>query len=147
MAIFNVLFFLVATLCLVGTCSRNKALNEYKEGCTYKVQGNAVYLSLSNGVNVKLQFGEISVKIKDAYLVSTITDQTQIVLFIQLYLQGKGKELSRTTTDCVGEYRLHCALYHMGYKKEHTKDFDLEYDNDARWYVNVCSRVIGWTGL
>lgn len=147
LTLLNALFLLLGLLCWTGTYLRNKALNEYGQGYNYQVQGNTVALDFGNGMNVNLRFGENSVKIIDAYRVSTTKDQTQIILFVQSYLHKQGKELSRKVTDCVGEYRLHCKLYEFGYEKERTKDVDLEYDGDPRWYVNVCSRLLGWLGI
>ena len=143
----NALFLLLAILCWVGTCSRNIALNEYREGVVYQVQDDVVHLKLASGIDVELRFGENSVKIKEAYRVSTVKEQTQVILFIKSHLHRKDKRLTQTTTDCVGEYRLHYTLYHYGYEIEHTKDVDLEYASDPRWYVNVCSRLLGWTGI
>lgn len=143
----NALFLLLSILCWTGTYLRNKALNEYRQGYSYRLQDEVVKMSLSSGIEVELRFGENSVSIKDAYRVSTTEDQTQVILFIQSYLQEDGKNLSRTVTDCLGEYRLHCKLYEQGYKRERTKDVDLEYDEDPRWYVSVCSRLLGWSGI
>lgn len=143
----NALFLLFGFLCWTGTCFRNKALNEYKEGYEYLVQEDRVSLDLGDGVNVELRFGKSSVLIKDAYRVSTTKEQAKIILFIGSYLRKEGKQLTRSNTDCLGEYRLHCELYKQGYEQARTKDVDLEYDNDPRWYVNLCSRIIGWTGI
>ena len=143
----NALFLLLGLLCWTGTYLRNKALNEYGQGYSYQQQGNVVILDLGDEINVELHFGKSSVKIVDAYRVSTKNEQTQIILFIQSYLQSQDKSLSRMITDYVGEYRLHCKLYQCGYEVARTKDVDLEYERDPRWYVNVCSRLLGWTGL
>ena len=143
----NALFLLISLLCWTGTYLRNKALNEYGQGYSYQQQGKIVVLYLGEDVRVELQFGENSVKITNAYCVSTIKDQTRVILFIQQYLDKQNRPLMRTVTDCLGEYRLHCKLYKWGYEEERTKDVDLEYERDTRWYVNVCSRLLGFTGL
>ena len=147
LTLINVLFLLLGILCWTGTYLRNKALNEYRQGYSYEIDGDVICLQLRDEVKVNLRFGTTSVKIEDAYRVSTTEDQTQVILFIQSYLGKQGKQLSRTTTDCLGEYRLHCKLYLQGYEIEHTKDVDLEYDEDPRWYVGVCSRLLGWSGI
>ena len=143
----NALFLLISLLCWTGTYLRNKALNEYGQGYSYQQQGNIVVLDLGDETNVELRFGKSCVKIVDAYRVSTLKDQAQVILFIQDYLHNQDKSLSRKITDCVGEYRLHCKLYQCGYEVARTKDVDLEYERDMRWYVNVCSRLLGFTGL
>lgn len=142
----NALFLLISLLCWTGTYLRNEALNECVQGYAYEVCGDTVDLDLGDDVRVELRFGENSVQIKDAYRVSTIKDQTQVILFIRQYLSKQNQPLTRTVTDCVGEYRLHYRLYRWGYEEERTKDVDLEYEGDSRWYVNVCSRVIGFVG-
>ena len=142
----NALFLLVGILCWTGTYLRNEALNECVQGYAYEVCGDTVDLDLGDDVRVELRFGENSVQIKDAYRVTTIKDQTQVILFIRQYLSKQNQPLTRTVTDCVGEYRLHYRLYRWGYEEERTKDVDLEYEGDSRWYVNVCSRVIGFVG-
>lgn len=143
----NALFLLLGLLCWTGTYLRNKDLNEYGQRYSYQEQGNVVVLDLGDKISVELQFGRSSVKIVDAYRVSTRREQTQVILFIQAYLHNQNKSLPRSITDCVGEYRLHCMLYQCGYKVARTKDVDLEYEKDPRWYVNVCSRLLGLTGL
>ena len=143
----NALFLLISLLCWMGTYLRNEALNECVQGYAYKENGDTVDLDLGEELSVELQFGKSSVKIKDAYRVSTIKDQTKVILFIHQYLDERNQPLTRTVTDYVGEYRLHCKLYEWGYEEERTKDVDLEYDRDPRWYVNSCSRLLGFTGL
>ena len=142
----NALFLLVGILCWTGTYLRNEALNECVQGYAYEVCGDTVDLDLGDDVRVELRFGENSVQIKDAYRVSTIKDQTQVILFIRQYLSKQNQPLMRTVTDCVGVYRLHYRLYRWGYEEERTKDVDLEYEGDSRWYVNVCSQVLGCVG-
>ena len=146
LTLINVLFLLLGILCWTGTYLRNKALNEYRQGYSYERDGDVISLRLNDGVKVNLRFGNTSVKIEDAYRVSTIKDQTQVILFIRQYLSKQNQPLTRTVTDYVGEYRLHYRLYKWGYEEERTKDVDLEYEGDSRWYVNVCSRVLGFVG-
>ena len=160
----NALFLLISLLCWAGTYLRNETLNGYSlmefrfQGCNNVVAlvrrdlefnelNDAVNLLLENGTTVELQFGENSVKVVDAYRISTIDEQTEIILFVQSYVLNHGKELTRDLTDYIGEYRLHCKLYEWGYATAQTKDADLEYGKDPRWYVNLISRVIGLLGI
>lgn len=147
LTILNTLFLLLSTLCWAGTYSRNKALNEYSNGYTYDEKEQIVCLELEHGRKVDMQFGESSVKIKDANRISTLKEQTHIILFIKYYLKLQGQVSIRSNTEYLGEYRLHCKLYKLGYQKERTKDVDLEYGKDPRLYVNVFSRVLGWMGI
>ena len=160
----NTLFLLISLLCWTGMYLRNKALNgyslmEFRFQCCNNVVAFArrdlefselddtVILRLENGTMVELQFGENSVKVVDAYRISAIDEQTEIILFVQSYVSNHGKELTRGLTDYIGEFRLHCKLYEWGYATAQTKDADLEYGNDPRWYVNLISRLIGLLGI
>ena len=99
------------------------------------------------GQTVDLHFRENNVEVSDSYACNNIEDCYAVVLAIKSYAQSNGIEIVRSNTDLVGELRLHNFLYRIGYKQNETGDADLEYLCDRRWYVNVASRVIGWTGL
>lgn len=160
----NALFLLVGILCWTGTYLRNETLNEclckehnhqsFEKVCSfmgYNLEPNkkkdVVIFQLENGTRVELEFGESSVKIVDSYRISTLEEQTKIILFVQSVLDEHGKEMTRDLTDYIGEYRLHCILYELGYARDQTKDVDLEYGDDPRWYVNLFSRLIGLLGI
>ena len=104
-------------------------------------------MQLPSGKNVDLHFRENNVEVSDSYVCNNMEDCYAIVLAIKSYAQSNGIEIVRSNTDLVGELRLHNFLYRIGYKQNETGDADLEYICDRRWYVNVASRVIGWTGL
>ena len=147
LTLINALFLLLGFLCWTGVGLRNRALNDYSQGFIYEENEGFVCLELKNGENLELYFGTESVKVKDADKVSGLQEQTKVILFIQEYLLKQDKRLSRKTTQYVGEYRLHYFLYKLGYKRAQTKDADLEYEQDSRWYVNAVSRWVGWLGI
>ncbi len=103
-------------------------------------------LTLANGKEVKIRIGESAVRIADSYLY-TKGEIYEILSFVRGYVTTQGYEISRDDTELVGEFRLHQFLYEIGYKEEQTKDLDLEYKADSRWYVNVASKIIGWCGF
>ena len=103
-------------------------------------------LTLSSGKEVKIRFGESAAWVADSHLY-TKEEIYEILSFVRGYAATQGYEISRDNTELVGEFRLHQFLYEIGYKEEQTKDLDLEYKADSRWYVNVASKIIGWCGF
>ena len=104
-------------------------------------------MQLPSGKNVDLHFRENNVEVLDSYVCNNIEDCFAVVLAIKSYAQSSGFEIVRSNTDLVGELQLHNFLYRIEYKRTETEDADLEYICDRRWYVNVASCVIGWTGM
>ena len=113
----------------------------------YYIKGSTASVQLPSGQSVDLHFRENNVEITDSHECKSIEDCHAVVLAIKSYAQSNGIEIVRSNTDLVGELRLHNFLYRIGYKQNETGDADLEYICDRRWYVNVASRMIGWTGL
>ena len=125
----------------------NQAINVVAEDFTYQEMKPTVFLELSSGETAELDFGKSSVKVKDSHLYDDKDEIFEILLFIRSYTTERDINLQRTNTSLYGEYRLHAILYQCGYKETSTKDLDLEYVSDPRWYVNVCSAIIGWLGI
>ena len=144
--ILNILFFLGGLLCLVQTNHNYKRINEFIPSFYY-IEGSTASVYLPSGQIVDLHFRGNNVEVLDSYACNNIEDCYAVVLAIKSYAQSNGIEIVRPNTDLVGELRLHNFLYRIGYKQNETGDADLEYICDRRWYVNVASRVIGWTGL
>ncbi len=103
-------------------------------------------LTLSSGKEVKIRIGESAAWVADSYLY-TKEEIYEILSFVKGYALEKGYDITRKDAELVGEFRLHQFLYEIGYKEEQTKDLDLEYKADSRWYVNVASKIIGWCGF
>ena len=144
--ILNILFFLGGLLCLVQTNHNYKRINEILPSINY-VEPSGASVQLPSEQTAELHFKATNVEISDSYVCNNIEDCYAVVLAIKSYAQSNGIEIVRSNTDLVGELRLHNFLYRIGYKRTETEDADLEYICDRRWYVNVASRVIGWTGL
>ena len=111
------------------------------------IEGSTATVQLPSGQIVDLHFRGNNVEVRDSYVCNNIEDCYAVVLAIKSYAQSNGIEIVRSNTDLVGELRLHNFLYRIGYKQTETGTADLEYICDRRWYVNVASRMIGWTGL
>ena len=144
--IFHILLFLGSLACLLQTNHNFERVNEIVPSIYY-IEGSTASVQLPSGKNVDLHFRENNVEVSNSYVCNNIKDCYAVVLAIKSYAQSSGFEIVRSNTDLVGELRLHNFLYRIGYKQNETGNADLEYICDRRWYVNVASRVIGWTGL
>ena len=123
-------------LTMVG-CQKRKTLQDYN----YTESDRVVELRLTNGESVRLGFGQNTVTVYDSYLYHSSV--YEIAEFICVFVQEKGREISRTAREIAGEIKLHNLLYVVGYQCEHTKDTDVDYTADKRWYVNLASVVLG----
>ena len=139
-------------LCLIALTfflltERNvRILNDADPSYYYK-ERSAVSVHLPSEKTVDLIFRDNHTKVKSSYEFESIAECYSIVLAVKAYAMRNEIEITRSTTEMVGELRLHNFLYEIGYKPNETGDSDLEYIRDRRWYVNVASRLIGWAGL
>ena len=147
LTVINLLILLISVLCLIGTAVNNEKINAIGKNFTYREEGETVILKLKNGKETTMQFGKESVKVWKSYEASEKDSSVEIVSFIRWYANLKGYEVKRENTELIGEYRLHNALYRLGYKREQTGDSDLDYEKDKRWYVTEISKIIGWCGF
>lgn len=146
LVILNILLFVGSLLCLLQTHRNNERINAIFP-TFYYIDVSTASVPLQSGKSVDLHFCENNVEIADSYECRSIEDCYAVVLAIKGYAESHGIEIVRSNTDLVGELRLHNFLYQIGYKQNETGTADLEYICDRRWYVNVASRMIGWTGL
>ena len=146
------LLILSSLLCLIALTfflltERNvRLLNEIDPSYYYEEHPMAL-VHLPSDEFADLIFRSNHAKIKNSYEFESITECYAIVLAVKAYAARNEIEIARSNTEMVGELRLHNFLYRIGYKPDETGDADLEYIKDRRWYVNVASRWIGWTGL
>ncbi len=147
----RIMAFLCCGILLFGIGCRqsDKGKQQYDtiSRLTYRVrETNNVELILPDGREVVIQFGSKSARVMNAYLYE---EQSifEIIRFIRGYASEQGLGIERGNSELYGEYRLHTILYSMEYKPSQTKDVDLDYIEDERWYVNVCSKIIGWCGI
>lgn len=82
-------------------------------------------------------------KIIDSYKLNR-TGISETISYLLTYCKNKGYTVSRTNSALCGEVFLHNTLYKVGYKRGSTKDCDLDFIADRRWYVNLASILIGW---
>ena len=133
--------------CLIGTARNNKKINDVAENFVYEEENGNVSLRLKNGKEVTIRFNEKSARVYDGYTANGKAESIEIVSFIRWYAEQKGYEISQAYTEMYGEYRLHNALYWLGYKRKQTGDSDLAYEKDKRWYVSAASKIIGRSGF
>ena len=143
---FNILIFLGSLLCLFQTSYNFKRINAIFPSF-YDIEDSTASVELPSGNFVDFHFYHNNVKIADSYECKNIEDCYAVVLAIKCYAQSHEIEIVRSNTELVGELRLHNFLYRIGYKQNETRDADLEYICDRRWYVNIASCMIGWMGV
>ena len=148
LTIFNIILFVLSTIAYFGTKENLEIFNstgnvfEYEE----REKGN-VYLALNLRERVALVFDETSVKVSSAYRYDDRPEMVEIIRFIRYYSEVNGFEISRRNSDLWGEMRLHTTLYKMGYREAKTKNAEIDYEKDERWYVNVLGNILGWIGI
>ena len=147
LTVINIIIFIMSVICLIGTARNNKKINDVAENFVYEEENGNVSLRLKNGKEVTIRFNEKSARVYDGYTANGKAESIEIVSFIRWYAEQKGYEISQAYTEMYGEYRLHNALYWLGYKRKQTGDSDLDYGKDKRWYVNSISRIIGRSGF
>ena len=143
----NALLFIGTIVCAAWTYRNNKIINSANSIFAYREERGEVLFVLKDADEVRLRFDENSVKIVQSYAHDGAENIFRMVLFVREYAREKGYEIERAVTEMYGEIRLHNILYRLRYKREQTGDCDLDYIADRRWYVNVFSKIIGWTGL
>ena len=137
----------MSVTCFIGTAKNNKKINDVAENFTYWEENGNVNLMLKSGQKVTIRLSEKSAMVYQGYTAKGKTESIEIVSFIRWYAEQSGYEVSQSYTEMYGEYRLHNALYRLGYKRKQTGDSDLDYGKDKRWYVNSISRMIGRSGF
>ena len=116
----------LSILFLIGTSINNKIVNSVDLNFKYREENGKTVLELEEK-EVVLQFGKESVRVVNSHVRENKETQLQTVLFIRKYL---GEQTPRQTTDLLGEFRLHNALYRLGIKRQQAGESDLDYIKD-----------------
>lgn len=101
---------------------------------------------LSNGKQINIYFSDEAAKIIDSYELSR-NERIETVCFIKYYFKEKGIVCTRTVQNLEAEWAMHNFLYRINYQIESTKDADLDYIQDKRWYVNAATIVMQILGV
>lgn len=113
---------------------------------TYQTEQNVITYSLSCGKEIEIYFFDESVRINESYCLSR-SERLEVLCFIVYCCEQKGIACSRTIQSLEAEWIMHNLLYRINYKTESTKDVDLEYIRDKRWYVNATTIMMQILGL
>lgn len=147
LTVINIIIFIMSVMSLIGTAKNNKKINEVAENFVYGEENGNVSLTLTSGKKIRIRFNEKSATVYQGYTANGKRESIEIVSFVRWYAEQKGYEVSQAYTEMYGEYRLHNALYRLGYKRKQTGDSDLDYEKDKRWYVSAVSKIIGRSGF
>ncbi|MBR1676608.1 MAG: hypothetical protein IJ706_04780 [Clostridia bacterium] len=148
LTVFNVVLFLLSLMAYFDTKENLKIFNSSESDFNYtETEKGKVELILNQGKRVTIEFDETSAKVSDLYKYDDRPEMVSIIRFLRYYCEINRFILKRDNSELWGEMRLHTTLYKMGYKTAQTGDAEIEFYKDARWYVNVVSKVIGRMGI
>lgn len=83
-------------------------------------------------------YSKYNTKVIDGYLEKNIKRAVQEIIEVR---KIKGYPVTRTKASYIAEWKAHNRLYHLGIKRSHTKDVDLEENIDK--CKDIIYRVIG----
>lgn len=132
--------------CLIMTGQNVRFINQGNASVACKAKDNLLTVTLADGKEFELIFANNSVKIKDSYKAGK-SDCMALALAIRSFSEEVGIAITRTNSEIYGELRLHEMLYSLGIARDHTRDCDVDYVADPRWYINSTSKLIGWMGV
>ena len=135
--IFKFIIILITLIVCTNFVIITTHVYEYKNN-TFNVErvSNEAFSQKVNDKDVIIVFSSDSVKIKDCQTLSK-EEQVEVVSFIIDYLESNDIYYDRTVNNFVAELSLHSYLYKLGIAESSTKDADLEFNEDSRWYVRT----------
>ena len=149
--IFTIVNVIILIICLIAVSETSKNLrifNATDDAFDYEEIGKGkVDLTLNKGKRVTIVFHKTNAEVVGAYRYVDKPDLVKIIRFIRYYCKLHEVEIARCNSDLWGEYRIHTALYAVGYKRAQTENANIEYGKDERWYVNAIGSILGWIGI
>lgn len=106
---------------------------------------NIVSYRLSDDKEIEVEYHVDYLTIKDCYKLNK-DERLELLSYIYCSNQIKNKS-TRSIQSMEGELALHVYLYDLGIEKASTKDADLEFGYDNRWYVRLFSSVLQILGV
>ena len=94
--------------------------------------------------NLDIIVSDNNIKIKDSFKVSK-KDFKTILNELRYKYTSNNVLLNRKNCSMKLEWATHNFLYLIGYKRERTKDVDLNYPQ--KWYINIAYSVLGFFSL
>ena len=95
---------------------------------------------------MEVRFGLDSMKIVDCYRLDR-NERLETLHYAYSSLDGLGIKAKRTIHSMEGELAAHAYLYVWGIEKASTRDADLDYAEDPRWYVRFLSAMLQILGV
>ena len=93
-----------------------------------------------SGKSTILSFYEDHVKIYDSYILN-YDERLDILNQVIDYTKKNEIEIKRGIEKLESEWYIHNVCYNLGISRDNTKDADLDFVQDARWYVNFATDV------
>ena len=141
MAIMLAVCLVIGFIFTANACQSASELYNAPRDFAYEESDGEIRLTLTNGGVVRMRFGKNAVTVYESHRYKSAV--YEITAFIYAYGEKNGYTVSRKRREIIGELKLHNLLYTVGYKRGRTKDADVEYTADTRWYVNAASVVLG----
>ena len=88
------------------------------------------------------EIGEKSVRIIDCHMFPKRKQVKEIIDKVYSTVLDEGYLISRSKKNMCGELYFHAICAKLGIKYNSAKDADLEYNEDPRWYVRFCSKIL-----
>ena len=139
----------VAIAFIVSVYSFNFTKNSnYISGLTHEENQVSKTITYEVGTTklVDVRFGEDSMKIVDCYRLDR-SERLETLHHAYSSLDGLGIKPKRTIHSMEGELAAHAYFYDWGIEKASTRDADLDYAEDPRWYVRFVSAMLQILGV
>lgn len=117
---------------------------EFKSENYSYVTENAFCESLKER-NVDIYISSDSIKITNCHLLTRI-ERLRVLSYIKNQLVTD-KITYRSINNLEAELKLHAVLYKLNIYSDRTKDADLEFDEDSRWYVRTVTILFQILGI
>ena len=142
---FAEIFTLLAIGCSIGGLSTGIRTADFLSKKTQQQALKVDYFDTkdfrtSTGKIAKLSFYNNHVQIEKSYHFNFDERMETLEYFIS-YTKDNNLLMSRDIKSLESEWYIHNVCYNLGIKKDSSKDVDLEYIEDNRWYVNFAVDV------
>lgn len=94
--------------------------------------------------NVDIYISNDSVRVTNCHLLTRI-ERLRVLSYIKNYLVKN--KIYRSINNLEAELKLHAVLYELNIYSDRTKDADLEFDEDSRWYVRTVTILFQILGI
>ena len=134
--IIKLISILITLIVLTNFVIITTCVYEYKDCYVVEKVGENAFSQRLKNKNVEIYLSDCSAKVVDCHKLSK-EERIEVACFIVDYLTINNIECDRTVNNFVAEISLHSYLYKLGIAESSTKDADLEFNEDSRWYVRT----------